>query len=54
MNLSQITTPLKQAAGLIAIALAAIALLKMTGVFVVRFSLADLAYVGVLCALVAK
>lgn len=54
VNLNQLVTPLKQAAGIVAIALAAIAVLKLSGVVAVRFSLSDLAFVGVLCALVAK
>lgn len=54
MNLNQLVTPLKQAAGIIALCLAAIAVLKLSGVVAVRFSLSDLAFVGVLCALVAK
>lgn len=52
--MDQIITPLRQVCAIAAVAIGALALVKLTGLVSVRFSVMDLAAVGILCAIVGS
>jgi hypothetical protein len=54
MNINQVLVPLRQICGAAAVILAALALVKMSGLVPIRFGVIDLAIVGILCALVSR
>lgn len=51
MNVNDVMNPIRQVLGIAAVILAGLALLKLTGIVPVRFSVMELAAVAIACGL---